>query len=89
MRAMRLERYNEPLVLRDLPTPRPGPGEVLVKVAACGVCRTKAELAEVVGLVQAGRLRPVVSRTFPLEDANEAPAEVAAGRVTGRCVLVT
>ena len=49
---------------------------------------TKAELAEVVGLVQAGKLRPVVSRTFPLAEANEALAEVAAGRITGRCVLV-
>ena len=49
---------------------------------------TRSELAEVVGLVQTGRLKPVVSRTFPLEDANEALAEVAAGRVTARCVLV-
>lgn len=44
MRAMRLEQYNGPLVLRDLPTPEPGPGEVLVKVAACGVCRTDVKI---------------------------------------------
>ena len=31
---------NVPLVLEDVPTPRPGPGEVLLKVEACGVCRT-------------------------------------------------
>ena len=29
-----------PLVLKDVPTPEPGPGEVLVRVHACGVCRT-------------------------------------------------
>lgn len=48
---------------------------------------TKTELAEVVALVQAGQLRPVVTRSFPLAEANEALAEVAGGRVTGRCVL--
>ncbi len=26
--------------LRDIPTPEPGPGEVVVKVAACGICGT-------------------------------------------------
>ncbi len=49
---------------------------------------TKAELAEVVSLVQAGKLKPVITRAFSLEEANEALAEVAAGRITGRCVLV-
>ena len=49
---------------------------------------TKAELVEVVGLVQTGKLKPVVTRTFSLEEANEALAEVAAGHVTGRCVLM-
>lgn len=49
---------------------------------------TKTELAEVVALVQAGKLKPVVSKTFPLTQANEALAEVTAGRVTGRCVLL-
>src|SRR5512133_3279422 len=44
MKAMRLEQYDGPLVLRDLPTPEPGPGEVLVKVAACGVCRTDVKI---------------------------------------------
>ncbi len=29
-----------PMVLEEVPTPVPGAGEVLVKVAACGVCRT-------------------------------------------------
>lgn len=31
---------NQPLQVEDVPTPKPGPGEILVKVAACGVCHT-------------------------------------------------
>jgi alcohol dehydrogenase, propanol-preferring len=45
MRAVRIER---PGVLRpaDLPEPEPGPGQVLVKVHACGVCRTDLHLLD-------------------------------------------
>jgi propanol-preferring alcohol dehydrogenase len=35
-----------PLALRDLPEPVPGPGEILVRVAACGVCRTDLHVIE-------------------------------------------
>ncbi|MGQ0483190.1 MAG: zinc-dependent alcohol dehydrogenase family protein [Pseudonocardia sp.] len=35
-----------PLRLVDRPVPRPGPGEVRVRVLACGVCRTDLHLAE-------------------------------------------
>ena len=31
---------NQPLKVEEVPTPKPGPGEILVKVAACGVCHT-------------------------------------------------
>jgi len=37
----------EPLVLSDLPEPRPSDNEVLIKVTACGVCHT--ELDEIEG----------------------------------------
>lgn len=30
----------QPLRIEDVPTPEPGPGEVLIRVAACGVCHT-------------------------------------------------
>jgi propanol-preferring alcohol dehydrogenase len=40
MRAMVLEKPGNPLKLVEKPDPVPGPGEVLVKVSACGVCRT-------------------------------------------------
>src|SRR5258707_3763390 len=35
-----------PLVLLDRPVPKPGPGELLIRVLRCGVCRTDLHLAE-------------------------------------------
>lgn len=35
-----------PVVLGERPDPEPGPGEVLIRVLACGVCRTDLHLAE-------------------------------------------
>lgn len=37
MKAMLLSRYRQ-LEITDLPTPIPGPGELLIRVAACGIC---------------------------------------------------
>ena len=63
MRAMilsalcRLDENPNPLQLADLPDPVPGPGEILVRVAACGVCHT--ELDEIEGRTPPPQL-PVV-----------------------------
>jgi alcohol dehydrogenase, propanol-preferring len=46
MRAMVLDRPNSPLVLRERPVPQPGLGEILVEVAACGVCRTDLHVVD-------------------------------------------
>jgi len=46
MRAMILEKPGEPLRLVEKPDPVPGPGEVLVKVSACGVCRTDLHVVD-------------------------------------------
>ena len=35
-----------PLARRDLPEPQPGPGEIVVAVDVCGVCRTDLHVAE-------------------------------------------
>jgi alcohol dehydrogenase, propanol-preferring len=40
VKAMTLEQVGQPLVLVERRTPDPGPGQVLVEVAACAVCRT-------------------------------------------------
>ena len=52
-----LEEVETPLQLADLPVPDPKPGEVLVRVSACGVCHT--ELDEIEGRTAPDRL-PVV-----------------------------
>jgi len=46
MRSMRLRAPGAPLQLESAPPPAPGPGQVLVKVAACGVCRTDLHLVD-------------------------------------------
>ena len=50
MRAMVLEAAapveSRPLKLRDVTVPVPAPGEVLVKIRACGVCRTDLHVVE-------------------------------------------
>ncbi len=43
---MVLERQGEPLRLAELPEPEPGPGQVLLSVAACGVCRTDLHIVD-------------------------------------------
>ncbi len=40
MRAMVLNEPKRPLELRDVPKPKPGKGQLLVRVSACAVCRT-------------------------------------------------
>jgi propanol-preferring alcohol dehydrogenase len=46
MRAMVLTRPGEPLELCRLSRPAPGPGQVLIEVAACGVCRTDLHVVD-------------------------------------------
>ena len=40
MKAMVLQAVGSPLVEMDLPNPEPGPGQLLINVGACAVCRT-------------------------------------------------
>lgn len=46
MRAMLLRQQGRPLEAAELPDPVPGPGEVLIRVAACGVCRTDLHVVD-------------------------------------------
>ncbi len=43
---MVLPAQREPLELRDLPVPQPGPGQVRLRVRACGVCRTDLHVVD-------------------------------------------
>jgi 6-hydroxycyclohex-1-ene-1-carbonyl-CoA dehydrogenase len=46
MKAAVLVEPGKMLEWKEMPTPAPGPGEVLVKVAACGVCHTDLHYIE-------------------------------------------
>jgi len=46
MRAMVLTAQDRPLQLTELPDPVPGPGQVLLQVHACGVCRTDLHVVD-------------------------------------------
>lgn len=46
MRAMVLESAGQPLRAAELPDPTPGPGQVLIAVHACGVCRTDLHILD-------------------------------------------
>jgi len=43
---MVLDKAQTPLVLRERPVPPPGRGELLVTIAACGVCRTDLHVVD-------------------------------------------
>ncbi|MEO5796812.1 MAG: zinc-dependent alcohol dehydrogenase [Rhodoferax sp.] len=45
MQAAVVEQFGKPLVLRELAIPTPGPGQILVKTEACGVCHTDLHAA--------------------------------------------
>lgn len=56
-RKVSLLKEDEPLTPVDLPVPEPGPGELLLRISACGVCHT--ELDEIEGRTLPPRL-PVI-----------------------------
>jgi alcohol dehydrogenase, propanol-preferring len=57
VRAVVLEQQGQPLKAVHLPDPVPGPGQLLLEVQACGVCRTDLHLRD--AEIAAGKL-PVV-----------------------------
>jgi propanol-preferring alcohol dehydrogenase len=46
MRAMVLRRPRERLVMEERPDPKPGPGQIRVRIEACGVCRTDLHVVD-------------------------------------------
>ena len=58
-----------PLIIDDVPQPTPGPDQVLLKVRACGVCRTDIHIAE-------GDLKPQHARIIP---GHQIVGEILAG----------
>jgi D-arabinose 1-dehydrogenase-like Zn-dependent alcohol dehydrogenase len=75
MRAERFYADTKTVVLEDVPIPAPGPGEVLVKVAFCGICHSDVSLVNGTFPAQ----RPVVTQGH---EASGPIAELGEG-VTG------
>ena len=46
MKAAVVEKFRQPLQIREVPVPSPGPGQVLVKIIATGVCHTDLHAAD-------------------------------------------
>lgn len=46
MKAAVVRKFGQPLVIEDRPVPRPGRGQVVVKVVASGVCHTDLHAAD-------------------------------------------
>src|SRR5678816_1995960 len=46
MRAAVVEKFREPLQIREVPVPSPGPGQALVQIIATGVCHTDLHAAD-------------------------------------------
>ena len=46
MHAMVLNRLRSPLEWTELPDPQPGPGQIRLRVTACGVCRTDLHVVD-------------------------------------------
>jgi alcohol dehydrogenase, propanol-preferring len=46
MKAAVLRELGKPPVIEEVPTPVPGPGQVLIRVEACGVCHSDLHLAD-------------------------------------------
>jgi propanol-preferring alcohol dehydrogenase len=80
MRAMVLTGPGEPLVERDIPVPQPADGQVLLRVRACGVCRTDLHLLD--GEVEVPN-PPVVLGHQIVGDVVEARADVEPGARIG------
>ncbi|MGZ5198568.1 MAG: zinc-dependent alcohol dehydrogenase family protein [Telluria sp.] len=68
MFAMLLDRPGWPLRAANVPVPEPGPDEVLIRVSACGVCRTDLHIVD-------GELPP---HRLPLVPGHEIVGRIAA-----------
>ena len=69
MKAALLDAYNKPWDVREVPTPEPGPGQVLVEVAGAGACHSDLS-------VMMGKF-PIVDQ-FPMILGHENAGRVAA-----------
>jgi propanol-preferring alcohol dehydrogenase len=88
MRAMVLEEPRRHLQLRDVPKPKPGRGQLLVRVSSCAVCRTdlhvvdgelpKPKLPLILGHQIVGRVEEIGEETLEGPQSSNSPGAKAA-----------
>jgi propanol-preferring alcohol dehydrogenase len=94
MKAARLHEYGTPLVVEDVPTPSPGPGEVLVRIGGAGFChsdlhvidgeiRVLPRLPLILGHENAGWVAACGAGVTSVRDGD--PVAVFGGWGCGRC----
>jgi propanol-preferring alcohol dehydrogenase len=89
MRAIVLDAPGQPLRLAELPVPDPGEGEVLIRVQACGVCRTDLHVLD--GEVRGKKLPVVLGHQIvgTVEGSGERVGVPWLGWTCGVCVYCT
>jgi alcohol dehydrogenase, propanol-preferring len=89
MRAIVLDAPGQPLRLAELPVPEPGEGEVLIRVQACGVCRTDLHVLD--GEVRGKKLPVVLGHQIvgTVEGSGERVGVPWLGWTCGVCVYCT
>ncbi len=83
MRAMVLEAAGQPLRPKELPDLDPGPQQVLIRVATCGVCRTDLHIVD--GELRDSKLPLVIGHQIVgrVERAGQAAARFQIGQRAG------
>jgi propanol-preferring alcohol dehydrogenase len=71
MRAARIHRFNQPLEVDEVPVPDAGPNQVLIKVAAAGMCRSDYQLLD-------GYFRDGLPVELPFIPGHEVAGNIAA-----------
>jgi propanol-preferring alcohol dehydrogenase len=72
-----------PIQLSDIPAPRPGPGELLVRVGVCGVCRTDLHVVEGDLPVRRNRVVPGHEVVGAVEGLGEGAGRFSVGERVG------
>ena len=80
MHAAIAEKPGVPLVYREIPTPEIGPGDILMKVEACGVCYTDLRIIDGMG----GPFMPLVPGHEPVGVVSAIGAEVTGASIGDR-----
>jgi len=90
MKAIVCDRYGSPdvLELKEVDKPVVKDNEVLVRVHASSVnAADKEDIAFLIELIEAGKVTPVIDRTYPLSETPEAFRYLDEGHAQGKVVI--